>query len=251
MFTFNNLIVIAIYVYLVMYVLKDTTHKVLATIVALYLLTNNVAGFANWTGFRFSFNNIVVIAVYVYLLMYVLKDTTHKLLATIVLWLVLRITNDVAGFTGDVDDTNVANDTVTDDGAKPGRKIDAPTLNTGPYDGLCLKTGNTDSWMKSPDETALVPNDRLYTYLSSQGPIKMRLSDQAALRGPPVDGVPGSAEKMFMWANNVTSPLCCPSNFSTSTGCVCSTKNQRDFIASRGMMDVDPNNDVSTDEVEV
>ena len=207
--------------------------------------------FANWTGFRFSFKNIVVIAVYVYLLMYVLKDTTHKLLATIVLWLVLRITNDVAGFTGDVDDTNVANDTVTDDGAKPGRKIDAPTLNTGPYDGLCLKTGNTDSWMKSPDETALVPNDRLYTYLSSQGPIKMTLSDQAALRGPPVDGVPGSAEKMFMWANNVTSPLCCPSNFSTSTGCVCSTKNQRDFIASRGMMDADPNNDVSTDEVEV
>jgi hypothetical protein len=39
---------------------------------------------------------------------------------------------------------------------------------------------------------------------------------------------------MFMLANNRTSPNCCPSTFSTSTGCVCTTKNQRDFIASRG-----------------
>jgi hypothetical protein len=39
---------------------------------------------------------------------------------------------------------------------------------------------------------------------------------------------------MFMWANNVASPLCCPSTFSTSTGCVCTTQNQRDYIAGRG-----------------
>ena len=187
---------------------------------------------------------LVTIGIYVYLVMYVLKDTSQQILASLAA-LFLLLPRDVAGFTGDVDDSNVANNTVTADGAKPGPKVKAPALNTGPYDGLCLKTGNTDSWMKSPDETALVPNDRLYTYLSSQGPIKMKLSDQAALRGPPVDGVPGSAEKMFMWANNVTSPLCCPSTFSTSTGCVCSTKNQRDFVASRGMMDV------SADEVEV
>ncbi len=197
----------------------------------------------------FDCKNLIVVIVYVYLVMYVLKDTNQKILASVVALYFLM--NDVSGFTGDIDDSNVSNNTVTADGAKPGPKVNAPTLNTGPYDGLCLKTGNTDTWMKSPDETALVPNDRLYTYLSSQGPIKMRLSDQAALRGPPVDGVPGSAEKMFMWANNVTSPLCCPSTYSTSTGCVCSTKNQRDFVASRGMMDVDPNKDVSTDEVEV
>ena len=79
----------------------------------------------------------------------------------------------------------------------------------------------------------------------------MKLSDQAALKGPPVDGVSGSPEKMFMWANNITSPLCCPSTFSTSTGCVCSTKNQRDFIAARGTMDIDPSKDVPNDEVEV
>ena len=34
----------------------------------------------------------------------------------------------------------------------------------GPYDGLCLQTGNKQPWMKTPDETALVPNDALFTY---------------------------------------------------------------------------------------
>lgn len=104
----------------------------------------------------------------------------------------------------------------------------------GPYDGLCLQTGNKQPWMKTPDETALVPNDSLFTYLSSQGPTKPVFSDNSALTGPPVDGHPDSDKKMFMLANNRTSPNCCPSTFSTSTGCVCTTKNQRDFIASRG-----------------
>ena len=104
----------------------------------------------------------------------------------------------------------------------------------GPYDGLCLQTGNNQYWMKSPDETSLVPNDALFTYLSSQGPTKPVFTDNSSLNGPPVDGHPDSDKKMFMLANNRTSPNCCPSTFSTSTGCVCTTKNQRDFIASRG-----------------
>ena len=32
----------------------------------------------------------------------------------------------------------------------------------GPYDCLCLQTGNNQYWMKSPDETSLVPNDPLF-----------------------------------------------------------------------------------------
>ena len=104
----------------------------------------------------------------------------------------------------------------------------------GPYDGLCLQTGNKQAWMKTPDETALVPNDALFTYLSSQGPTKPVFTDNSALTGPSVDGHPESDKKMFMLANNRTSPNCCPSTFSTSTGCVCTTKNQRDFVASRG-----------------
>lgn len=207
----------------------------------------------------FSCKNLIVIVVAMYLILYVLKDDTYKMIvgAATLFFLYknglslkegLDDGTDQNGFVdekSDSGDSIVGNNTVSAGGAKSGTKTKASIVNTGPYDGLCLKTGNQEYWMKTPDETALVPNDTLYTYLSSQGPIKMKLSDQAALTGPPVDGVEGSFEKMFMWANNVTSPLCCPSTFSTSTGCVCSTKNQRDFIAGRGTL-----ND-SKDEIEV
>ena len=197
----------------------------------------------------FTCKNVIIVVVYSYLLLKVIQpnDTQNKILLTVVAFGL--ICYDWEGFDANkfLEESNINNNTVTDDGSKQGEKIGAPSLNTGPYDGLCLKTGNKEYWMKSPDETTLLPNDKLYTYLSSQGPIKMKLSDQAALRGPPVDGVPGSSEKMFMWANNVTSPLCCPSTFSTSTGCLCTTKNQRDFIAARGTMDVDPSNDIKTE----
>ena len=201
----------------------------------------------------FTCKNVIIVVVYSYLLLKVIQpnDTQNKILLTVVAFGL--ICYDWEGFDANkfLEESNINNNTVTDDGAKQGEKIGAPSLNTGPYDGLCLKTGNKEYWMKSPEETTLLPNDKLYTYLSSQGPIKMKLSDQAALRGPPVDGVKGSPEKMFMWANNVTSPLCCPSTFSTSTGCVCSTKNQRDFIAARGMLDALEESNTAVDEVEV
>ena len=195
----------------------------------------------------FSFKNLVVVLVALYLITYILKDNTQKMLAggAAVLFLCMNLEgledgSSDSGFVDEKDDSGgaiVGNNKVDGNGAKVGLQGKAKILNMGPYDGICLKTGNQEYWMKSPDESALVPNDGLYTYLSSQGPIKMKLSDQAALNGPPVDGVKGSPEKMFMLANNVTSPQCCPSTFSTSTGCLCTTKNQRDFIASRGMLD--------------
>jgi len=203
----------------------------------------------------FSCKNLIVVIIAVYLITSVLKEDTHKIIVggATLLFLYTNVEGledgqNQSGFDDEKSDAGnsiIGNNTVEAGGAKPGPVNVASNVNTGPYDGLCLKTGNDEYWMKSPDETSLVPNDTLYTYLSSQGPIKMKLSDQAALRGPPVDGVKGSAEKMFMWANNITSPLCCPSTFSTSTGCVCSTKNQRDFVAARGMLDG------TADEIEV
>ena len=131
---------------------------------------------------------------------------------------------------------NINSNKVDKDGGEGVANPLVSAMSMGPYDGICLKTGNKEYWMKSPDNTSLVPNDTLYSYLGSQGPVKMRLSDQSALIGPPIDGVKGSAEKMFMFANNKTSLACCPSTFSTSTGCVCTTENQRDFVASRGVL---------------
>ena len=198
----------------------------------------------------FQIKNLIVVVTSLYLILYVLKDEKQKMLvgggAILFLCMGNRVLEGLedgesdSGFTdekSDDGDSIVGNNTVSGGGAKPGPLGDPKILNMGPYDGIMLKTGNEECWMKSPDETALVPNDGLYSYLSSQGPIKMKLSDQAALNGPPVDGVKGSPEKMFMLANNVTSPQCCPSTFSTSTGCLCTTKNQRDFVAARGMLD--------------
>jgi len=116
---------------------------------------------------------------------------------------------------------------------EPTKDTDLPNV-MGPYDGLCLKTGNQEYWMKSPDNTSLIPDKSLFAFLSSQGPIKPVFTDNSFLHGPPIDGKKGSPEKMFMFANNRTSPSCCPGTYSTSTGCVCTTKGQRDFIASRG-----------------
>ena len=48
-----------------------------------------------------------------------------------------------------------------------------------------------------------------------------------------IDGEPSGAS-LSMLAQNRVSPDCCPSNYSTSNGCVCLTNEQLDFIRSRG-----------------
>jgi hypothetical protein len=102
------------------------------------------------------------------------------------------------------------------------------------YDGICLKTGNLDSWMKSPSDIQLNSNDGLYTIQGGTAPVKPVFSDPTSLQGPPLDGIESSPHKLFMLANNKVSPECCPSTFSTSTGCVCSTHQQREYIKHRG-----------------
>jgi hypothetical protein len=114
------------------------------------------------------------------------------------------------------------------------------TFNTNPndnmsnFDGICLKTGNTDSWMKSPSDIQLNADDGLYTIQGGTAPVKPVFSDPSSLNGPSIDGVESSPHKLFMLANNKVSPDCCPSTFSTSTGCLCSTHQQREFIKHRG-----------------
>ena len=51
--------------------------------------------------------------------------------------------------------------------------------NMSVFDGVCLQTGNTEHWMKSPSQTSLVDNDSLFTYLTSQGPLKPVFSDNS------------------------------------------------------------------------
>jgi hypothetical protein len=181
-----------------------------------------------------------ILAIYAYVLFQIEdNDYITMLLLTVAACLAicfLKKRNVVEGNKcggGDSGSHGVTKDPVQEGFENPKPEKQLPDM-MGPYDGLCLQTGNDQYWMKSPDETSLVPNDALFTYLSSQGPTKPMFTDNSALYGPSIDGHPDSAKKMFMLANNRTSPACCPSTFSTSTGCVCTTKNQRDFIAARG-----------------
>ena len=187
---------------------------------------------------------IIVLALYGYILFKVLKPNQkmEMILLTVFTYFLLSNSNMFEPFevppkpppTNIKKDSNVSGNTVSD--IEKSKEQFADNLKMGQYDTLCLTTGNDESWMKSPDNTDLIPNDKLYSFLGSQGPVKMSLSDQAKLIGPPIDGKKGSPEKNFMLANNVASPACCPSTFSTSTGCVCTTKDQRDFISSRGVL---------------
>ena len=46
----------------------------------------------------------------------------------------------------------------------------------------------------------------------------------------------------YMFYHNKSSPSCCPSTYSTSTGCVCTSKEQRLLLNTRGMNNTEPEN---------
>lgn len=57
------------------------------------------------------------------------------------------------------------------------------------------------------------------------------------LEGPAPDVANGD---MFLFANNQQKPECCPSSFSSDLGCICTTKDQRALLFSRGGNRDDP-----------
>ena len=98
----------------------------------------------------------------------------------------------------------------------------------GPYDGLCVSSD------KLTNET-YVPNSDLVTYFGVHGPTQVR-SSQDVLTGPTIDGDSNSPQKLSMFANNKTKFNCCgESPYTSSTGCLCLTEKQKDYIRSRGM----------------
>jgi hypothetical protein len=76
----------------------------------------------------------------------------------------------------------------------------------GAYDGIRLPTGNSVSGWRYT-----APNE--------------------PLTGAPF--TPG-ADQLFIFKNNQCKPECCGSSFSCDGGCVCTTPEQRDYIANRG-----------------
>lgn len=46
--------------------------------------------------------------------------------------------------------------------------------------------------------------------------------------------VPLGEDELAVFSNNAQSPLCCPSTYSGSTGCVCATEEQMKYLNARG-----------------
>ncbi len=91
----------------------------------------------------------------------------------------------------------------------------------GSYDGIKIRPPGGSRWRKNPSNVPLI-----------KGPIFVPQGTPLPLKH---EEVPADIPKdsMFIFARNIASPLCCPSTHSTSTGCVCTTPEQRSLIGAR------------------
>ena len=95
------------------------------------------------------------------------------------------------------------------------------------YDGVKLET----------PQTKYTLNDSGPVYVPEGTPLPLCPSFSIygeGSNGTYVDGTNDSVKAMSMFTFNNSSPDCCPASYSTSTGCVCMTNNQKDFLISRG-----------------
>ena len=89
----------------------------------------------------------------------------------------------------------------------------------GSYDNILLIANNNDGWRKQPSNVPLQKNK--YMYVPQGTPLP--LENEIIYSQMPKDS-------MFYFDKNQASPECCPSTYSTSTGCVCTTPQQRSYI---------------------
>ena len=86
------------------------------------------------------------------------------------------------------------------------------------YDNLILHPQGGSSWRRPPSNVPL-QQGKFYVGQAGGDPLRSEMI---------FSKIPDNS--MFIFSKNVASPLCCPSTHATSTGCVCTTKQQRDFI---------------------
>ena len=108
-----------------------------------------------------------------------------------------------------------------------------------------IRDVNQNEGFKAPTEYSLQPrcpmsnrsNTPLIkhpTFTSPPGDDYDITDDLASYNFPTVDGQPNSQKRMFILSNNQFKPECCPSTYSTSTGCMCRNAVQDRFLQSRG-----------------
>ena len=109
-------------------------------------------------------------------------------------------------------------------------KIQRGVPRIGAYDGLCL------SGLTTKKNYHLVSNDKVSSYMGVQYPPEEMATEDDSLDGPSIDGDDDSPHKLSMFANNMTSINCCgDSPYVSSSGCICMTKKQKNFIQNRGL----------------
>jgi hypothetical protein len=94
----------------------------------------------------------------------------------------------------------------------------------------------SDIVLKSPENTNTILPDTPYTLFGTPTSLEDRGTKIDPVFNdnyPSVDGK-SSVKSMFIFKNNKCSPGCCPSLFSCDNGCVCDTKEQNDYLDSRG-----------------
>jgi len=113
-------------------------------------------------------------------------------------------------------------------------KMENFTNYQGSTAGRKYETKCNDKWRKEPCNLALNDSMGLVTQGSSVPlqSVDSPLSDEHSTF-PSVDGV-SDKNSMFMFAYNKSSPDCCPSTYTTSTGCVCTNLDQRKYLNNRG-----------------
>jgi hypothetical protein len=116
----------------------------------------------------------------------------------------------------------------------------------GPWDGINIEEKAKNKRFKLedkyPDEDCKWRkkpcNVDLYKTVGSVSPTGLEIEHKPDISHtktlPSVTGNKDDPNSLFMFAFNQSHPDCCPSTFSTSTGCVCTTKEQREHINKRG-----------------
>ena len=88
-------------------------------------------------------------------------------------------------------------------------------------------------WRHAPCNLPLMGKNEFYT---PDGKTNILKDDITTPYLPSVNGNPDGPKKMFMFAYNQCRPECCPSTYSCDHGCVCTDKQQREYLARRGAM---------------
>ena len=115
------------------------------------------------------------------------------------------------------------------------RFIVAADYQMGPYDGLKLTLDNPLSKYVKLNDVSLASKEDMCVYQGIDVPLDCDKTLYSGM-GPSITGVAGDDQNMFMLYRNKSSPECCPSTYTTSTGCVCTTQDQRDYINRRGIV---------------